>query len=201
MKLGGILLCGVSGATGASVGYFVPGTVAAGFVVGALALGFGATDFVIKDSLKLVDDRIKAELGEVGTAFRRVMALDCTRRALVRLNLVAMVCKGLAMAVAGLATQEKASPAIMATGCGALAFGIVLTAVIFLSHEHYVTVTNRSALERAEAIAAKSAVTRLGQINEPITLPERSIIELKPGLPKKTPPKKAADARDPGDAK
>lgn len=178
MKLTGIVACGVSGAVGASAGYFVPGTVASGFVVGALALGFGAADFVVKDSLKLMDDRIKTELGEVRTAFRKVVSLDCTRRSLLRLNLVAMVCKGLAAAVAGLATQGKASPVIMAIGCGALTFGAVLTGVILVSHEHLVTTANLEAVERAESAAAKEAVRRLGEINTPADAPKRPVISL-----------------------
>lgn len=178
MKLTGIVACGVSGALGATAGYFVPGTVGSGFVVGALALGFGAADFVIKDSLKLMDDRIKSELGEVRTAFRNVVSLDCTRRSLLRLNLVAMVCKGLAAAVAGLATQSKASPVIMAVGCGALAFGAVLTGVIFLSHEVLVTRANIDAVDRAESGAAKEAVKRLGEINAPTTVPDRPVISV-----------------------
>lgn len=173
------------------MGYFVPGTVASGFAIGALALGFGAADFVIKDSLKLVDDRIKTELDDVRTAFRRVVSLDCTRRSLLRLNLVAMICKGLAAAVAGLATQGKASPVIMAIGCGALAFATVLTGVIFVSHEHLVTEANLDAVERSENAAAKDAVRRLGTINTSADAPDRPVISVAVEEQKRQPKKES----------
>ena len=178
MKYSGLTACGLAGGVGVSVGYFVPGTVAAGFGLGGLALGLGAADFMIKDSLKLLDERIAQELTEPRTALRRVLSLDCTRRALLRLNLVAMLCKGLAVAVAGLATQNKASPLTMAVGCGALVFGALLTGVIFVSHERLVTKSNEDAVDRAEIKAAKESIARLGDFQASPEAPERPVIEI-----------------------
>lgn len=166
----------------------MPGTVTSGLVLGTLALCLGAADFVIKDSLKLVDDRIKQSLSEPRTAFRKVVTLDCTRRTLLRLNLVAMACKGFAGAVAAMASQDKAPPLVMAAGCGSLAFGAVLTAVIFVSHECLVTKANSYAVEEAEAAAARGAAERMGNIGVSAGAPERRVIAVEPA--KKRAPKK-----------
>lgn len=182
MNYRAIALCGIAGGVGASVGYYLPDTVATGLVMGAVAVAFGAADFVIKDSLKLVDGRIERELQAPRSALRRVATLDCTRRTLLRLSLMAMLCKGLATAVGLLVTQGKATPVIMAVGGGALAFGAILTGVIYLSHEHLVTRANQEAVDRAEETAARNAVDRLGNIHAPAGAPERPIVATGPAV-------------------
>jgi len=178
VKIPGIVICSASGAIGATAGYFLPCKVSTGFVIGAMAVALGAADLVIKESLKLVDDRVKAELDDVKTAYRVVPGLGKARQGLLRLTLVAMICKGIALAAGGLATQGKSSPLVLAIGCGALAFGAVLTAVIWISHESLQKQASADAIERAEAKAAKNSVERLGSISGPSGAPERPIIDI-----------------------
>jgi hypothetical protein len=194
VNLTGKIVCVVLGGTGATVGYFLPADASTGAVFAILAVAFGAADLVIQSSLKLIDDRIKQEIGKVKTAYRVVMPLTRTRQGLLDMNLVAMTCKGLTVATGAMAMSGKAPSWVLAVGGGALGLGVTLTSVIWISHKHLVTKANEDALTVAEESNAADAVRRLGNTEAAVNLPEQKTIRLaedgsasrrKPRKPKK----------------
>jgi hypothetical protein len=178
VNLPGKIVCVVLGGTGATVGYFLPADASTGAVFAILAVAFGAADLVIQSSLKLIDDRIKQEIGKVKTAYRVVMPLTRTRQGLLDMNLVAMTCKGLTVATGAMAMSGKAPSWVLAVGGGAFGLGVTLTSVIWISHKHLVTRANEDALTVAEESNAADAVRRLGNIDEAIDLPKRKTVRL-----------------------
>lgn len=178
MRLLGRVTCVVLGGTGATVGHFLPVDFTTGAVFGILAVAFGAADMVIQSSLKLIDERIKQELGRVKTAFRMVRPLTLQRQSLLEMNLVAMICKGVTVATSAMTMSGKAPAWVLAVGGGAFGLGVTLTAVIWVSHKHLVAKANEDALKIAEEANAADAVRRLGSASDAVDLPERKIIRL-----------------------
>lgn len=188
MRLLGRVTCVVLGGTGATLGYFLPADFTSGAVFGILAVAFGAADMVIQSSLRLIDDRIKQEIGKVKTAFRMVRPLTLQRQSLLEMNLVAMICKGVTVATSAMTMSGKAPAWVLSVGGGAFGLGVTLTAVIWVSHKHLVVKANEDALKIAEETNAADAVQRLGSIADEVDLPERKIIRL--AVDKSVPPRK-----------
>ena len=184
----------ILGGTGATAGYFLPVDFTTGAVFGILAVAFGAADMVIQSSLKLIDERIKQELGRVKTAFRMVRPLTLQRQSLLEMNLVAMTCKGVTVATSAMTMSGKAPAWVLAVGGGAFGLGVTLTAVIWISHKHLVAKANEDALKIAEESNAADAVQRLGSIAADVDLPERKIVRLAPD--KAAPPRKPKKPKD-----
>jgi len=178
----GILVCAGLGAVGAVAGYFMPADFNTGAIFGILAVVFGAADMVIQSSLKLIDERIKQEIGKVKTAYRMVMPLTATRQHLLEMNLVAMICKGLTVATGAMAMSGKAPSWVLAVGGGGFGIGVTLTSVIWISHKDLVAKANKEALEVAEDTNAKDAVSRGGDFVSSSNLPENKVIRLAEGM-------------------
>jgi hypothetical protein len=178
VKTAGIAICVFLGAAGATTGYFLPADFNTGAIFGILAVVFGAADMVIQSSLKLIDDRIKQEIGKVKTAYRVVMPLTRTRQGLLEMNLVAMICKGVTVASGAMAMSGKAPSWVLAVGGGAFGLGVTLTSVIWVSHKYLAAKANEDALAIAEESNAADAVRRLGDIRELVDLPEPKIVRL-----------------------